>query len=187
MAWHSILFNLLLVTCVPYALLRGGAPERWAATVALAATILSALALARSSIVYQQAEVGMLVVDGLALLAFFGIALFADRFWPLLVAGLQADAVIVHFCKLIRPDILPLGYAIGLSIWGYPILMLLAAGTARHRRRLATRGIDPAWSSRGRLVIRPAPASRFDGGGAIQLDRSGRAKPVRRTSNGGMR
>jgi hypothetical protein len=179
MAWHSILYNALLVTCVPYALLRGGAPERWCAAVALLATILSILALSRSASVYQDAEVGTLIVDGLALAAFFGVALFADRFWPLLVAGLQADAVIIHICKLMRPDILPLGYAIGLSIWSYPILMVLAIGTARHQRRLATYGRDPAWSAGGR----PVAANGF--GGAVSADRS--PNVMRRSSTGGMR
>lgn len=169
MAWHTILYNALLVTCVPYALLRGGAPERWCAVVAFLATLLSTLALSRSAIVYQDAEVGTLIVDGLALAAFFGVALFADRFWPLLVAGLQADAVIIHICKLVRPDMLPLGYAIGLSIWSYPILMLLAIGTARHRRRLAARGRDPAWSVGGR------------GGDPPRGDRTVRARCVRRS------
>jgi hypothetical protein len=147
MAWHSILYNVLLVTCVPYALLRGGAPERWCAAVAFLATLLSILALSRSAIIYQDAETGTLIVDGLALGAFFGVALFADRFWPLLVAGLQADAVVVHICKIVEPDMLPLGYAIGLSIWSYPVLIVLAIGTARHQRRLAAHGRDPAWSA----------------------------------------
>ncbi|WP_404710539.1 hypothetical protein [Sphingomonas sp. MMS24-J13] len=183
MAWHTILYNALLVTCVPYALLRGGAPERWCAAVALLATILSVFALSRSAIVYQDAEVGTLIVDGLALAAFFTVALFADRFWPLLVAGLQADAVIIHLCKLIRPDILPLGYAIGLSIWSYPILIVLAIGTARHRRRLATRGSDPAWSAGMRSVDLPLVKNRL--GEVVPLDRSREA--MRKPSTGGLR
>lgn len=186
MAWHSIVYNVLLVTCVPYALLRGGAPERWCALVALAATVLSILALSQSATIYRDAEIGTLAVDGLALAAFFGIALFADRFWPLLVAGLQADAVVIHVCKLIRPDILPLGYAIGLSIWSYPILLLLAFGTVRHQRRLARRGIDPAWSAGRRPARRLAPGSGFTTGGAVQADRTARARPMGRTSNGGI-
>jgi hypothetical protein len=104
-----------------------------------------------------------------------GVALFADRLWPLIVAGLQADAVIIHVCKLIQPDMLPLGYAIGLSIWSYPILVVLAIGTARHRRRLAARGRDPAWSA-GRV-----PAGRAvetEGcGGTLPPDRSRRGMP----------
>ena len=187
MAWHSILYNALLVTCVPYALLRGGAPERWCAAVAALATMLSIVALSRSVTVYQEAEVGTLIVDGMALVAFFGVALFADRFWPLLVAGLQADAVIIHICKLMRPDLLPLGYAIGLSVWSYPILILLAIGTVRHQRRQAGGGIDPAWSPGKRPDTQAMMANRFDIGGNIHVDRSSQAKPIRRASNGGMR
>jgi hypothetical protein len=187
MAWHSILYNLLLLTCVPYALVRGGAPERWCAGIALAATILSILALSRSAVIYQNAEVETLVVDLFALVAFFIVAVFADRFWPLVVAGLQADAVVIHICKLVQPDILPLGYAVGLSIWSYPILILLAVGTVRHRRRLAARGFDLAWSPSILLGTQPVPAGEaHERGGAHQVDRASLKKTMQNTSGRGL-
>jgi hypothetical protein len=189
MAWHSIIYNLLLLTCVPYALLRGGAPERWCAGIALAATILSILALSRSAVIYQDAEIETLAVDLLALAAFFIVAVFADRFWPLVVAGLQADAVVIHVCKLVQPDILPLGYAVGLSIWSYPILILLAVGTVRHRRRLAVHGYDLSWSPAMRpFAPLPLSAEISRRGGALPVDRASSAetKIMQNTINGGL-
>jgi hypothetical protein len=190
MAWHSIIYNLLLLTCVPYALLRGGAPERWCAGIALGATILSIVALSQSAVIYQDAEIETLAVDLLALAAFFIVAVFADRFWPLVVAGLQADAVVIHICKLVQPDILPLGYAVGLSIWSYPILILLAVGTVRHRRRLVTHGYDLSWSP----TMRPFTAATMPAaevprrGGALPVDRASptETKIMQNTTNGGL-
>ncbi len=192
MAWHSILYFLLLFTSIPYALARGGAPERLVALITLAAAILTIVFLSASVTVYQDAEIGEFEVDVIAFAGFFAVALFADRYWPLLVAGLQGDAVVIHLCKLIQPDILPLGYAIGLSVWIYPILIVLVIGTLRHRRRLAVHGSDPAWSGfGGRAGSRHGAAGAkkvFDAGGmSIRVNRSGRAKAVPRTSNGGMR
>lgn len=189
--WHSILFMVLLATCIPYALLRGAAPERIGALVAAAATILSGLALAGSRIVYQNAEIGTFGVDVAALAAFFALALRADRYWPLLAAGLQGDAVMIHLCKILQPDILPLGYAIGLSIWSYPILLVLAIGTYRHRRRIAAYQIDPSWSSfdhhSGSRNNDLAVKEKCDVGDASKrISRNGRVETLPRTSNGGM-
>jgi hypothetical protein len=196
MAWHSILYNALLLTCVPYALVRGGAPERWCAAISLVATILSIVALSRSAVIYQDAELGTLAVDVATFAAFFVLALFADRFWTLIVAGLQADAVLIHICKVIQPDILPLGYAVGLSIWSYPILILMAIGTGRHRRRLAIHASDAAWSSStlrlgssGRLGS-PGTRATAEGahifGSSMQGDRPKTTKTMQNTSNRGL-
>ncbi len=192
MTWHSILYFLLLFTSIPYALARGGAPERLAAFIMLAAAALTILALSASVTVYQNAEIGEFEIDLLAFAGFLGLALCADRYWPLLVTGLQGDAVVIHLGKLAQPDILPLGYAIGLSIWSYPILVTLAIGTFRHRRRLARQGVDPAWSSFGRRSGSRGARLGFKGAfgagsSSIRFNRSGRAKTLPRTSNGGMR
>jgi hypothetical protein len=191
MAWHSLLYFLLLFTSIPYALARGGTPERLAALIMLAAAALTIVALSASVTVYQDAEIGEFEVDLFAFAGFLVLALYADRYWPLLVAGLQGDAVVIHLGKLAQPEILPLGYAIGLSIWSYPILIMLAIGTFRHRRRLARLGGDPAWSSFGRRSgsreERVGLKGAFGAGSSsIRFNRSGRAKALSRTSNGGM-
>ena len=191
MTWHSLLYLGLLVTCLPYALVRGGAPERIAALVALLATILSGLALARSAIVYQKLEIGTLVVDVMACVAFLAVAVRADRYWPLLVTGLQADAVMIHLCKILQPDMLPFGYAIGLSIWSYPILILLAIATRRHRRRIAEYGFDPSWSSldshSGSHPNSVTVKGKLDAGGSSKrVNQNGSGKPLPTVSNGGV-
>lgn len=187
MTWHSILYFILLFTSIPYALVRGGAPERLAALVMVVAAALTIVALSASVTAYQDAEIGVFEVDVFAFAGFLGIALFADRYWPLLVTGLQADAVVIHLAKLIQPDILPLGYALGLSIWSYPILLLLAVGTRRHRRRLTRLGYDHGWSSSERPrrghTLRAALKSKSDPrGGSIPVG----SGALPRTSNGGI-
>jgi len=147
---HIVVFNILWLTCCAYALHSGGAPERWAAALEIVAIFLTTLvqALFRAHRYYTEFSTGIFVIDSVFLIALCAIALTADRFWPMLAAGFQVADIAVHLCKLAAPEILSLGYGIGIASWVYPKLILFAIGTWRHQQRLARYGKDPAWSRR---------------------------------------
>jgi hypothetical protein len=143
---HVLFFLLLLIVCCSYALWRGGAPERLAAGSEIVAVFLTAAIQSRSEHHYVDFAFGVFLVD-LALLIGLGIiALHSDRFWPMWATGFQVADIIVHLCKAFAPALLPLGYSVGLSAWGYPKLVLFALGAMRHRSRLRLYGSDPPWS-----------------------------------------
>ena len=152
----------LLALCSLYVFWRGGSPERVGMAVIVIGSILTtASSTANLGIRFHSIEMGMFIVDVVVLIAFVALALAADRYWPLWVAGLQLIGVATHTLMLTSPDMVPWVYAVTQSLWGYPILLAIVVGTARHRKRMVRRAVDPSWtrsSARlGRAMLRLGP------------------------------
>lgn len=145
----SFLFFLgWLVLGCGYALARGGAPERAAAGMMLAAFAAGIpVHIAMGAAGYRSAELATVAIDVLLLGALTVLAWRATRFWPLWVAGWQAAAVVAHLAKMLDPGMQATGYAIQAQIWGYPMVAAAAIGAWRHRRRLRAGIVDPPWKS----------------------------------------
>jgi hypothetical protein len=143
----NYVYLALLVGCCGYAFWRGGAPERIGAALYAGASVLTRIATSASGLHFRSIEIGVLTIDTLLVLAFLVLALRAERFWPIWVTALQAIGVIGHAAKLASPGVIPWAYAFVLSIWSYPILLLLCIGTYRHQQRLKRSGVDKSWTS----------------------------------------
>ncbi|WP_309662015.1 hypothetical protein [Sphingomonas sp.] len=137
-----IIFNTLLVGACGYALWRGRSDERLAAIACIIATAASIALVAPAGLRYASVELGVLIVDVFTLGAFTFVALRSDRFWPLWISGLQLTTSTAHFLKALDPDMVPIAYAAAGRLWSYPILLILAVGTWRSRRRLHFQPID---------------------------------------------
>jgi hypothetical protein len=140
-------FNLMLLGCCGYALRRGGAPERLGSLIFLVAAALTVLGASPFGTRFHHVELGILVVDAAILFAFVALAIRSERFWPIWMAGLQTVEVLTHFARLVTPDIIPPTYGEAIALWSYPMLVLLAIGTWRHRRRLRRFGADNPWKN----------------------------------------
>lgn len=146
----------ILLVCWVYAMLKGGAPERIGASVIGLGSVLSLVAASSPGARFGSVEVGVFLVDVAAFAVFLGLALRAERHWPLWVAALQAIGTAGHAAKLADPKVIPLAYAFVLAFWVYPMLLLVVMGTWQHQRRLAKFGADKSWSSSsGRSETRP--------------------------------
>ena len=146
---NPLFYWTLLALCSVYVLLRGGAPERIGIAILITGSILStASATANYALRFRQMEAGIFIVDVLGLVALVALALRANRFWPLWVAGFHLVAVATHAAMAASPDVVPRAYAMAQAFWGYPMLAAMVAGTWRHRDRLARYGEDPSWSGR---------------------------------------
>lgn len=141
-----IIFNLVLVAVAFYAVRRGGGPERAVAVSMIVAAIASALVSLSTRANFEVVVVLLLVVDVLLFAVVAAIAVYANRFWPLWIAALQLDAIAIHIIKAYDREILPIIYAWSSGQIAYPMLLLLAWGTARHRKRVETSGLDRSWS-----------------------------------------
>lgn len=151
-------FVTLLVITTLYALWAGGWPERIGASVyfvSVAATILIMTAQRHN---WLNFEVGVFIVDAVTFLAFIPIALRADRFWPLWVTAFLGLGVLGHVARLVGPDTFWWAYAVVLTIWSYPIVLLFALGSFLHQRRLARHGVDRSWVSFSGRSDRTPPA-----------------------------
>ena len=135
---------LILAVVALYAFVRGQLDERYAAGICVVATVGTLIFSSAFHERFHDVEVGILVVDLLALAGFTWIALRSDRFWPLWVAGLQLTTSLSHFLKMIDSDLIPSAYAVAGRFWVYPIFLIIVIGTWRGHRRRATESFDGA-------------------------------------------
>lgn len=137
----NIIFYLSLLTAsCGYALWRGDRDARIAAIVCVVATALTVALLTPGPSRYQLVEGGAMAVDLATLAAFVTLALTSRRFWPLWIAGLQLTASAAHALKLFDQSLVPLAYAAAERFWSYPILLIIAIGAFRARRREVRNG-----------------------------------------------
>jgi hypothetical protein len=144
---HILIYWTLLISVCGYAMLRGGAPERWVAAILILGTILTNLAGRWTGDPFLRFHPAAFAVDLAALIAFMVIAERSTRYWPLWVAALQIWQVASHFVTWL-PGIFGLVYSLALTFWAYPMLLILAAGTWRHDMRVRRLGSDHSWSTR---------------------------------------
>lgn len=145
----NIVFLALLIACSAYVFVKGGGPERVGMAIYVAGaalTYLTYLAVSAPSSVFRGVEVGVLIPDVVTFLAFILLALRANRFWPLWVSALLGVPVVGHVARLLAPQVIPWAYAVVLSIWSYPILLVMVGATWTHQRRLTRNGADPSWT-----------------------------------------
>ncbi len=145
MSWHVLLFNALLALSCGYALWRGGLPERIVSGALVLAALATTVSYSPVAVRFRAVELGLLATDLMLLAILVVVALRADRAWPLALAALQLDTVGAHLAKAIDGEVIEVTYALMISVWSYPMLILLAIGTWRHRRRLARHGYDLGW------------------------------------------
>lgn len=131
-----IFYYLLLFGACGYALWRGKVDARIVGTTFLIGNFATIAMRSHPYGGYSTLESGIFAVDVACFFAFTYAALISDRFWPLWVSGLQLTTMLGHILRVFDSSLLPLAYAAALRFWGYPILIILAVGVWRGRRRL---------------------------------------------------
>ncbi|WP_182911952.1 hypothetical protein [Sphingomonas cavernae] len=152
-------FWAVFAACCTYGLWRGGAPERMMAFAFLVAGLATPLVNLPPAGRFYSVSIGVLAIDLALLGSVIAIALRADRFWPILVAGMQIVIILAHLVKFANPDLIRRAYAIMIAGWSYPQLLLLALGSWRHRMRIRAHGTDISWSNFSKSSIRRTPMS----------------------------
>lgn len=136
-----LVFEMLQLGVSAFAILRGGAPERLAGWMLLAAALTSlATGMLGTS---QGLSVPILAVDGVLLAGLAAIALRANRFWPYWASALQLVAIGVHGARALDPTLLPIVYSRVTGQIAYPMLLVLAIGTYHYVRRTRLQGVAP--------------------------------------------
>jgi hypothetical protein len=142
-----LIFNSWLALCCGIAGWRGGAPERIGAAIFCGGTILTVVVASPFVGRFNGVETGILSIDIAMFAAFFRLALRSERFWPIWICGLLVTEILSHLMRAIAPELLPPAYGEAIALWSYPMLGMLLVGTVRHRRRLATFGVDASWKN----------------------------------------
>lgn len=141
-----VLFNVLLAVTCGYALLRGGPPERACAIMLFCAAMATLALNLAAPLVFENLELGVLVIDVMLLIGLVILSLYADRYWTIWIAALHAFAVAVHFARMTNPQLLPFVYLVAAGLMSVPMQLGLAWATRRHQKRKAATGADNAWS-----------------------------------------
>lgn len=116
----------------------GGAPERWLIGTFLLTMVVPVYLLSWTTPVRFDTRsfvTAYLLVDVLAAVIFVGIALNANRNYPLWIAGFQLVALGAHLVNLVTESVSPLAIAILIAGPAYCQLLVLIAGFVRHVRR----------------------------------------------------
>jgi hypothetical protein len=126
----------------------GGAPERWLIGVFVATMIAPVYIvpwLDPASGPIAPNEPIYVLIDVLAAGLFVGVALNANRNYPLWIAGFQLVAVAAHAVDALIDGVSPLAHAILAIGPSYGQLLLLIFGFVRHRARERRFGPYRAW------------------------------------------
>jgi hypothetical protein len=145
MEGHQIVFLALWAVACGYAAVRGGAPERIVAGALVLAVIATWLSASSVAAPYTRIIAGIALTDLILFGLLVAIALVSTRFWPMLMASMQGCGLLGHLTRPLGPHILPQAYFATVAFWSFPIVILLAVATWRHRIRLARYGVDYAW------------------------------------------
>jgi uncharacterized membrane protein len=149
---RMLVFLVVLSISLLAAFWKGGQPERFMALVIGFAIALSWALASNEDELFIQVEVGVMVIDGVALFCMAAITLHADRYWPIWITAFQIIQLLAHLPEILIPQLLPSVYGLMISVWSYPMLLILLAGTVRHQQRIRLYGNDRAWSE---FSVRP--------------------------------
>jgi hypothetical protein len=159
MQYTNLYFDALLFCCCGYGAWRGAAPERAAAAILFVGVVLTHFAYSGWSSRWSSVENGVFAVDVMVLVSFIALALAAERFWILWMTALHLIGTMGHLVKLADPALIPWGYRFAIAATSYPMCLLIAFGTWKHRQRLSRFAGDRSWSNFSVPSV-PAPVGR---------------------------
>jgi hypothetical protein len=142
-----LIFSLgLLAIVTGFALWKGKAPERLTALILLAGIAFSMSFRVPYETSFGRINLEIWLTDLLVFIGLTYIALHAERFWTIWISSFQLVQLISHLPELLVPHLLPTVHTTIISLWVYPMLGILFAGTWRHVQRVRVSGSEPSWS-----------------------------------------
>jgi hypothetical protein len=159
---------LIVMALAIIAYRRGAGPERLSSAVLvlmIAAMwlyqLLRPAPTERAVLGYGTIHPYFLAVDVTAFAALATIALHANRFYPILLAGCQLVSTMTHLASSLLRTAFPFAYALFNILPFYCMIAVLAAGLLAHLRRVRRVGPYPSWRGRSGpsrpLTQRPPP------------------------------
>ncbi len=146
--YRAVLQDVLALFVITSALIWGSAPER---AVALVWLIFCELAIWANGFIdtdgYQlnNVDIFLATMDILAGVCWIGIALYANRNYPLWIAGMQVLAMTAHLARGLAETISPVAYITMVVAPGWFQLFFLAIGLSRHVLRKKKYGSYRDW------------------------------------------
>jgi hypothetical protein len=95
---------------------------------------------------------GGATMDGIVAVVFIGIALYANRSYPLWLAAFQLISALSHLMRWIDPGMNSLAYAIMAIAPSWALLITIGIGIWRHHNRVKRFGPYKSWRISSRLL-----------------------------------
>lgn len=143
----QIAFFLFLFAVVPFALWKGGEPERAGAVTILLMWGLQAGAQYFLPNGFRTVDPFSLLSDLIGFAGFGYLALEARRFWPLWATSLQVLSLSAHFARWADIGIHPMVYAVMRGAPTFGAMIAIFIGTVLHLHRLRRHGCDLSWQN----------------------------------------
>lgn len=139
---------MLFIVSIAFALIYGRQPERLTAlffTIALAGS--ATLGIQHMPGNFATLPIKLVAIDAALMLCLVALAIRANRVWIIGVAACQILAVLSHVAKAMSPLMMRNGYAFLITIWSWPMTLLLLGGTIACVMRQRHRRIIPDWKA----------------------------------------
>lgn len=157
---RSSFFLALAVGGCLYAIRCGGGPERIIGATILATVVADPILHLALSVRFVSVDPTHLIIDVARFGAFTLVALRANRFWPIWLAGLQMLALGAHLTREMELSIHPVVYAVMKAMWSYGMVALLVFATRNHQRLIAGGATRKSWNSFSPPAPNGAPPAR---------------------------
>ncbi|HZF43728.1 MAG TPA: hypothetical protein VEZ48_10000 [Sphingomonadaceae bacterium] len=118
----------VLATCT-VAWRRGEWPEQAGAAIIFLGSLGTVLAVRIDRLNIGSAQLGVLLVDLLALAGLLALVVRTNRFWPLWVCAFDLVGIATHIVTLFYPTILPTPYRLVRGFWAYPMMIAIMMGS----------------------------------------------------------
>lgn len=139
---HLIIFGLTI-----YALYRGGEPEKYAGGILSGMVLLDYLYhfVFPQGGIYEQVDLGHLIIDLLVLIGLATLAMRANRMYPIWMLGAQLISTMMHLNREVSGEMQGIAYLILTRIPSYLQIGGFAVGLYMHRRRVGRYGTYRSW------------------------------------------
>lgn len=147
MSEQYIVTTVITLLVVAYAAARGDSPERWcAAAIGIECIVDLVLHFTIGPRSFREFDLSRMLFDVMKAVVFVAIALRANRIYPLAIAASSLVAVIGSVPALVSKEGWTQAYWAMTNTPTYIQVIVLAAGTVAHRKRLARVGRYNCWS-----------------------------------------
>lgn len=126
-------FNSALVCILLYVVTWGGRAGRFGASFAIVATLFTYVGLGDAE-PYRHFNFLIFAGDIVLFIGFVYIAIRSNRWWPIWAAAMQLNGVSAHLVAALSSSHLSEVYYRMTSLWGIPILLIMALGTVLDAR-----------------------------------------------------
>lgn len=124
--------TVLVLTCV-YLWRSGGRTGRWGVVLYL---FITAITIAGTILGerFQKLAPIILTADLILLFGLLALAFSSSRRWPIWASAMQINCVSAHIVVMLAPVVVARVYYAMETMWGLPMLLVMAGGTALDQR-----------------------------------------------------